>query len=93
MVSELEYIITHAFLPLKLPQRDDHAHYRESILAQYVWDAVRDYDLLIPNLNPEAWARIKTALQCFCKLRNEDPGQINKDELSNAIRTMETGGK
>jgi len=88
--SSLIYIINHVFLPLKLPQGNDHSLENDLALSQAVVDAALDYMYQLPSDKQLSW------MSSVKMLRNlEDSIRFNvlsANEIESQIGTMYNKG-
>lgn len=81
----LEYVQHHAFLPPKLPQKDDYSPELDSSLLKLVIDALEDYKDV---------ARIGNAVGMLQNIqRVHSAGNVVEAELKNARSNLLIGGK
>ena len=61
-IRTLKYIVTHVFLPLRLPDGDDHSDYNDRSLAAAIAFAAHLYSGHVDKANVPAWDRISGML-------------------------------
>ena len=86
----LQYLVTHVFCPLKLPDGDDHSPDNDRALSSVAYRKACDYFQHIGGSVSAQW-------QCIVKmLRNLDyamsPNALDEALLVSQIQSMEIGG-
>lgn len=87
---ELEYIVNHVFMPLKLPQKqdacgDDGAYYNEQALASAVSRAADNY-----ACSHQQWPALKKMLHTVKSLHGPNYTEV---DLSTALYNADSGGE
>lgn len=93
--DEVDFIINHLFLPIKLPQRatDDNANHRlERALLQLVLDAAKSFRSLV-NHDQQSTINcanlIVTAIEILVTTRDEN-GAVDAENFQNALKNLVT---
>jgi hypothetical protein len=88
--SVLEYIITHIFCPIQLPQHDDHTAYRDRALLDVVLGSARNFKSFLPHDDQEQWGPLLKMLE---NLGDTTISPSLTEDIESQIRSMEAGGK
>ncbi|KAL4069248.1 hypothetical protein J3A83DRAFT_4095931 [Scleroderma citrinum] len=86
----LEYLITHVFCPLQLPDGDDHSHDNDRAISRVIYSAACDYSQYLSDSASVQWKSIVEMLRNL----NHTMSSSALDEalLDSQIRSMEIGG-
>jgi hypothetical protein len=88
--SVLEYIITHIFCPIKLPQHDDHTATRDRALLDVVLGSARSFKSFLPHDDQEQWGPLLKMLE---NLGDTTISHSLTEDIESQIRSMQAGGK
>ncbi|KAG1750414.1 uncharacterized protein EDB91DRAFT_1243991 [Suillus paluster] len=84
----LQYIITHIFCPIKLPQQDDYNPHNERSLLDVVLGSARKFASFLPNDHQEQW---KPLLKMLENLAVAMTFPSLAKEVESQIRSMQAG--
>ena len=90
-VSTLEYIVTHVFFPLQLPDEDDQSVRSDRSLAGAIATAAHLYAVHVSDTNIPLWhsiSRMPDNLQA-----NVQPQNLDGSLTISQLRTMVDGGE
>lgn len=87
--AALQYIITHIFCPIKLPQDDDYTAKSDWALLNTVLSSARDFVSFLPNSDQEQWGPLLKMLENI-GITTISPS-LSKD-IDSQIRSMRGGG-
>jgi hypothetical protein len=91
MASISEYIITHVFLPPKLPQEDDSTSEQDSALIKECRAALRSFQACLPSQEHWRWAAHVMMLSKMLELRDPS-GDVLSKKFEILLETMKTKG-
>lgn len=86
----LEYIITHIFRPIKLPQHSDYTHGNDSSLLDVVLGSARKFVSLLPKDDQEQWSPLLKMLESLAVTMTSP--SLAQDVVESQIETMQAGG-
>lgn len=86
----LEYIITHIFRPIKLPQHSDYTHGNDSSLLDVVLGSARKFVSLLPEDDQEQWSPSLKMLESLAVTMTSP--SLAQDVVESQIETMQAGG-
>ena len=89
--SSLEYIITHVFLPPKLPQEDDSDPKQDLALTEQVKAALRLFQACRPDRERRRWAAPILMLSKMLGLRDTS-GDILSEKVELSLEAMQGTG-
>jgi hypothetical protein len=88
----LEYIITHVFLPPKIPQEDDHNPKQDLALIEGCKAALRLFQAHLPCRESEQWKVSILMLSKMLELRNPS-GDIQAEKVGLSLEAMKDAGE
>ena len=100
--NDIDYIITHVFLPPELPQKDDEDVGKRTCLIEAVLAALISFqhknDISEQQEEEEKekcveWSAYVKMLETMLELRNQYEGGLEADKLGEKLRGMIDGGK
>ncbi|KIM42884.1 hypothetical protein M413DRAFT_10304 [Hebeloma cylindrosporum] len=80
-IEDLLYVLTHVFLPPKLPQEDDYDAGHEFALCRFAYNASLDFAPLLPAVQERNWSSVSRMIKMLLKATSV----LDKDELVNKI--------
>jgi hypothetical protein len=86
----LEYIITHVFCPVKLPQRSDYTLDNDRSLLDAVLGSSRKFVSSLPDHDQEQWGPLLKMLESLA-LTMTSPS-LTGDVVESQIKSMQAGG-
>jgi hypothetical protein len=89
-LDQLLYITNHIFLPLKLPQEDDHHPENDRALCTILLHSATIYRQSLPLDAQIRWGPIEKMLQSLDKLH--DSNVLRKDSVKMVMTGMQPGG-
>lgn len=89
--SNLRYIITHVFLPPKLPQHDDSDPTKSAALAEELLAALRAFETYSTQQDLSVWMSLIKMVEETRGLRDTSGG-LNPDKLERGLLQMIDGG-
>ena len=89
-LKDILYALHHVFLPPKLPQKDDHAPYRDIALCRLVYDACREFPRVLPSQDQQG--RWSTMVQMLKNLL-QSTQVLDRDVIIADILHLENGGQ
>jgi len=87
--AALEYIITHIFCPIKLPQENDYTPKSDFALLNVVLCSARNFVSVLPDSDQEQWGPLLKMLENL-GITTISPS-LSKD-IGSQIRSMRGGG-
>lgn len=89
----LQYIVTHVFLPLRLPEGDDHSIRNDHLLAGAVASAARVYSDSdrVDQVNVAQWHRISRMLDNLQATVQFE--SLDRSKTVSQLSGMDAGGK
>lgn len=104
--NDIDYIITHVFLPPKLPQKDDEDVEKRTYLIEAVLAALISFqhknDISEQQEEKDGeeekekcveWSAYVKMFGTMLELRNQYEGRLEADKLGKKLREMIDGGK
>ena len=91
MRKDLNYIIDHVFLPLRLPLEDDSNVAKDASLAEGVLAALRLFQAYIPTQERLEWILRINLVDSMLQIRNHFGGLI-AEKVKIFLRGMADGG-
>jgi hypothetical protein len=88
-MSMLEYIITHIFCPITLPQHDDYAATSDRALLDAVLGSARNFASRLPHDEEEQWGPL---LKMLKNLGVTTTSTSLTKVIESQIRSMKAGG-
>lgn len=88
-MSMLEYIITHIFCPIKLPQHDDYADTSDRALLDVVLGSARKFVSFLPHDDQEEWGPLLKTLK---NLGATTTSRSLTKDIELQIGSMQAGG-
>jgi hypothetical protein len=88
-MSMLEYIITHIFCPIELPQHDDYAATSDRALLDAVMGSARNFASRLPHDEEEQWSPL---LKMLKNLGVTTTSISLTKVIESQIRSMKAGG-
>ncbi|KAG1892808.1 hypothetical protein F4604DRAFT_1913503 [Suillus subluteus] len=85
----LEYIITHIFCPIKLPQHNDHTPEKDQSLLDVVLGSARKFATSLPNDDHEQWRPLLKMLESLTVTMNFP--FLTKEVVELQIKFMQAG--
>ncbi|KAG1857715.1 hypothetical protein DFJ58DRAFT_878168 [Suillus subalutaceus] len=85
----LEYIITHIFCPIKLPQHNDHTPEKDRSLLDVVLGSARKFATSLPNDDHEQWRPLLKMLESLTVTMNFP--SLTKEVVESQIKSMQAG--
>ena len=89
-VSTLQYLVTHVFCPLRLPDGDDHSISNDHSLAAAVTSVAKLYTSHTTKTNIDVWRIISQMLNHLCTAIHF---QCSSAQITSQLATMGSGGK
>ena len=89
-VKTLEYLITHIFCPLKLPDGDDHSLDNDGALSRVTLSATCDFSQRISGSASARWQYIVKMLQNLDRVMSSNA--LDEALVDYQIQAMEVGG-
>ena len=89
--SNLEYIITHVFLPPKLPQEDDSDPKKDLALTEQFRVALRSFQARLPGRERRRWVAPILMLSKMLGLRDTS-GDILSEKVESSLEAMKGTG-
>ena len=90
-VDELNYIITHAFFPPKLPQKSDQSCTKDHALCYETYQCAKIYQSLLPSDQRTRWTPILQMLRNLCSSQESDA--LSAEQIQHSMTEMKPGGK
>jgi hypothetical protein len=87
--AALEYIITHIFCPIKLPQNDDYTAKSDCALLNVVLCSARNFVSFLPDNDQEQWGPLLKMLE---NLGTTTISPSLTKDIGSQIRSMRGGG-
>lgn len=91
MCKELNYIINHAFLPPKLPQKNDNDITKSAALIEKVLAALRSFQAHIPEQERSEWTSCIEMVGNMLELRGHFGGLV-PEQVETKLGKMVDGG-
>ncbi|XMA11506.1 hypothetical protein WAI453_004297 [Rhynchosporium graminicola] len=85
--SDLEYIITHVFLPPKLPQKDDSNPDRDLALTEILKAALDSFQAQLPARERPRWVGLASMLSKMVELRDLS-GDLLSEKIQSSLEAM-----
>ncbi|KAG2744148.1 hypothetical protein P692DRAFT_20809618 [Suillus brevipes Sb2] len=85
----LEYIITHIFCPIKLPQHSDYTHGNDSSLLDVVLGSACKFASLLPEDDQEQWSPSLKMLESLVATMTSP--SLARDVVESQIKSMQAG--
>lgn len=86
---DLQYVINHVFLPLKLPQKGDSSPENDQLLTDLVRDTLKDAATLAPN--ESCWSSLSSITDLL--LAVDTSGILPDADLVRALGSMEPNSR
>ena len=83
--SPLNYVVTHVFLPVRLPHHDDYTRENNLSLVHAVWAAAHAYSTHVCGIAEPQWL-------CVTKMLDNLQASIQSGHIIFQLRGMRTGG-
>ena len=91
MHEDLNYIINHIFLPLKLPQEDDSDAKKDAAIIKELLVALRLFQAHMPEGQRSQWSPCINMISTMLKLRDH-LGELMPKRVESALKRMMNGG-
>lgn len=91
MDSNLTYIITHVFLPPKLPQRDDGDASKSAGLIKELLAALKSFENLSEESEKSQWTPIIEMAETMLRVRDHSQ-ELLAEELKTKLENLRDGG-
>ena len=89
--SSLNYVITHVFLPPKLPQEDDRNSNQDSALIEECRAALRSFRARLSGRERQRWVDLILMLSKMLELRDAS-GDMLSEKVESALEAMQGTG-
>jgi hypothetical protein len=88
----LEYIITHIFCPIKLPQDDDYTAESDRALLDVILGSARNFASFLPYNEQDQWGPLLKMLENLAVTTTSRSLKTLTEDIESQVRSVQTGG-